>query len=220
MKALLFGSIGTLAETSELQREAFNRAFSEAGLDWNWPREQYQELLKDSGGKQRIDRFAQSQGETVDAEAIHANKSRIFQELLQRKSIQPRLGVAETIQQAKKEGAKVGLVTTTSRENIDNLIQALSPEVSAEDFDAIIDSSQVNAKKPESDAYQLALEKLSIKANDAIAIEDNQDGLTAAQSAGIDSYAFGGDNTQDHDFEGAEDKLSSLDFNQLKQKES
>ena len=35
-KAILFGSIGTIVETSELQRKSFNQAFSEAGLDWNW----------------------------------------------------------------------------------------------------------------------------------------------------------------------------------------
>lgn len=215
MKALLFGSIGTLAETSELQREAFNRAFTKHNLGWHWPREQYQELLKDSGGKQRIERFAQSQGETVDAGAVHATKSRIFQALLQEKSIQPRSGVAETIQQAKQEGAKVGLVTSTGRENVDQLLQALAPRISAEDFDIIIDSGQVNAKKPEADAYVVALEKLDIAADDAIAIEDNQDGFTAAQAAGIDSYAFGGDNTQDHDFDGAKAKLSELDFDQL-----
>ncbi|WKN41868.1 HAD family hydrolase [Tunicatimonas pelagia] len=218
MKALLFGSIGTLAETSELQREAFNQAFNEHNLDWNWPREQYQELLKDSGGKQRIASFAESKGETVDAEAVHATKSRIFQDLLQEKSIQPRSGVADTIRKAKEEGIKLGLVTTTSRENIDNLLGALSTEISADTFDVIIDSSQVEAKKPAADAYQLALEKLGVEASEAKAIEDNQDGLSAAQAAGISSYAFGGANTQAHDFEGAEAQLSSLDFDQLQRK--
>ena len=45
-KAILFGSIGTLIETSELQRNAFNQAFSENGLDWNWSPTQYQDLLR------------------------------------------------------------------------------------------------------------------------------------------------------------------------------
>ena len=36
MKALLFGSIGVIAETSELQRQAYNMAFAEHGLDWYW----------------------------------------------------------------------------------------------------------------------------------------------------------------------------------------
>ena len=33
-KAVLFGSIGTLAETSDLQRNAFNEAFKISGLNW------------------------------------------------------------------------------------------------------------------------------------------------------------------------------------------
>ena len=35
-KALLFGSIGTLIESSNIQRNSFNEAFKEAGLDWYW----------------------------------------------------------------------------------------------------------------------------------------------------------------------------------------
>ncbi len=66
-KAILFGSIGTLLETSELQRTAFNQAFSENGLDWNWSPAQYQNLLKKSGGRQRIEDYAAQQGVEVDA---------------------------------------------------------------------------------------------------------------------------------------------------------
>lgn len=36
MKAILIGSIGTLADTSDMRREAFNEAFAQAGLDWTW----------------------------------------------------------------------------------------------------------------------------------------------------------------------------------------
>ena len=45
MPAVLFGSIGALADTSELQREAFNEAFDAHGLDWNWSRDEYRALL-------------------------------------------------------------------------------------------------------------------------------------------------------------------------------
>jgi phosphoglycolate phosphatase-like HAD superfamily hydrolase len=54
VKAILFGSIGTLVETSDFQRRAFNQAFAQAGLDWNWDTETYVRLLKKSGGQQRI----------------------------------------------------------------------------------------------------------------------------------------------------------------------
>ena len=44
-KAILFGSIGTIAETSRLQLRSFNQAFSESGLDWNWSIGEYQTML-------------------------------------------------------------------------------------------------------------------------------------------------------------------------------
>ncbi len=53
MSAVLFGSIGTLAETSEIQRGAFNQAFRANGLDWHWERDEYVALLERSGGRDR-----------------------------------------------------------------------------------------------------------------------------------------------------------------------
>ena len=57
-KALLFGSIGSIVETSEIQRKSFNKAFKQYGLDWNWTKREYQNLLSKSGGKDRISRYA------------------------------------------------------------------------------------------------------------------------------------------------------------------
>ena len=53
MKALLFGSIGTIVETSEIQRQSFNKAFKDAGLNWYWNIATYCDLLKDPGGKKK-----------------------------------------------------------------------------------------------------------------------------------------------------------------------
>ena len=52
--ALLFGSIGTVMETSDVQRRAYNQALKEAGLNWVWTREIYAELLSQSGGQERL----------------------------------------------------------------------------------------------------------------------------------------------------------------------
>jgi len=69
-KAILFGSIGTIVETSELQLRSFNQAFSEAGLDWNWSIEEYQTMLKKSGGRNRINDFANQCGIKVNASEL------------------------------------------------------------------------------------------------------------------------------------------------------
>ena len=73
-KAILFGSIGTLIETSDLQRESFNEAFKEAGLDWYWDQEDYKLLLKQSGGTKRIEDFAEKNNTTVEAKKLEREK--------------------------------------------------------------------------------------------------------------------------------------------------
>ena len=54
-EALIFDVDGTLADTErDGHRVAFNLAFRDAGLDWEWSPELYGELLAVTGGKERI----------------------------------------------------------------------------------------------------------------------------------------------------------------------
>ena len=105
MTALLLGSISAVADTSEIQREAFNRAFAEHGLDWRWDREDYQRMLSGNGGRDRVADYAAEQGEEVDADAVHATKSRLFQESLG-EGVSARSGVAETVAAARSSGVR------------------------------------------------------------------------------------------------------------------
>ena len=105
-KSLFFGSIGTIIETSELQRESFNEAFKEAGLDWYWDQEDYKSLLKQSGGTKRIEDFAEKNNTTVQAQKIRERKTEIFnQKLLTEKLIQ-REGIIDVIEYAKNNQLK------------------------------------------------------------------------------------------------------------------
>ena len=60
MEAILFGSIGTLVETSELQRQSFNLAFKEVGLDWYWNTATYCKLITEPGGMKRIKNYGEN----------------------------------------------------------------------------------------------------------------------------------------------------------------
>src|SRR5687768_11382441 len=58
VRAVLFDVDGTLADTErDGHRLAFNAAFKESGLDWDWSVELYGELLAITGGKERIRHF-------------------------------------------------------------------------------------------------------------------------------------------------------------------
>ncbi|MFD0916476.1 HAD family hydrolase [Pseudahrensia aquimaris] len=210
LEAILFGSIGTIVETSELQRAAFNKAFAEHNLDWNWDRETYRRRLASSGGTDRISAFALEQGATVDVEAIHAAKTRIFDADIITASLEPRSGVLEVIRSARGEGLKLGFVTSTSRNNIEAIFTALGNTLTEDDFDFVGDSSMVENSKPAPDIYLEALTSLDIPAENAIAIEDSEPSLLAAAEAHIRCIAFPGENTLNQDFSLAEVITTSL----------
>ncbi|HME47042.1 HAD-IA family hydrolase [Mycobacterium sp.] len=211
MSAVLFGSISTLADTSELQRRAFNEAFAVHGLDWTWSRDEYISMLDSNGGVQRIADYASLRGEDVDAAAVHATKSQIFQELLGTSSVVPRPGVVDTVDEAKKKCHKIGFVTTTSLGNINALLAALKPHISAEMFDLIVDGDSVKRPKPDPAAYEFALDQLGEDADSAVAIEDNVGGVAAAAAAGVRCIAFPNANTVGGDFRAADELVETLD---------
>jgi len=215
MPAILFGSISTLADTSELQRQAFNEAFAAHGLAWNWDRATYRNLLANSGGQDRIAAYAADRGDKVDAAAVHLTKSELFQMSLSGTQLAPRPGVVDTIRQARGQGFKVALVTTTNPENVATMLSALAPTVQPGDLDLVVDASQVTASKPDQAAYVFALAHLGVQAGDALAIEDNLGGLASATAAGIRCIAFPNENTTGHDFDGAVANVDRIDFGRM-----
>lgn len=216
MPALLFGSISTLCDTSELQRESFNDAFAAHGLDWRWERDDYVAMLGSNGGRDRVAEYAAARGESVDADAVHATKSATFQEKITAAAAEPRPGVVEAIAAAREQGFKVGLVTTTSAANVAALASALAPAVDVSSFDVVVDSSQVEQSKPDPAAYAYALGRLGEQAGDCVAVEDNAGGVSSARSAGVPVVAFPNANTRAHRFDDAAATVETLDFAQLR----
>ena len=217
MPAILFGSIGTIADTSELQRQAFNKAFALHNLEWQWSRTEYISLLEKSGGTCRIQEYAKSMEQSVDASAIHHSKSEIFQKALHEESLMARPGVVDVIQKAKQNQLKLGLVTGTSRQNVLSILEVLRHEIDANDFDVVVNSSNVQYTKPAKDVYEFALRELNEMPHNCIAIENNIDGLISAKSAGLACIAFPDENTVGHTFDGASLLVKHLEFEHLQQ---
>lgn len=217
MPAILFGSISTLADTSELQRQAFNEAFVTHGLDWRWERDQYVAMLEGNGGAARIAAYAEVRGETVDAAAVHETKSTIFQERLGASPVAPRDGVLDTIRGAKQAGMRLGVVTTTSPANLSALFGALAPGLDADDFDVVVSAGDVEEPEPDPAAYRYALQRLGEDAAACVAIEDNVGGASAAAAAGVTCVAFPNENTALHHFPTAE-RVERLDLHDLQRR--
>ena len=111
----------------------------------------------------------------------------------------------------RRAGRKLGLVTTTAKENVDALLASLSPTITAESFDLLVDVTSVEQSKPEPDAYLFALEQLGERPEDCVAIEDNPGGVQSANGAGVRCIAFPNQNTGGQDFGAADKQVDRLD---------
>ncbi|MBY6202310.1 HAD-IA family hydrolase [Maritalea mobilis] len=193
IKAIFFGAIGTLAETSEVQREAFNLAFKQSGLDWVWDRASYVRMLEVPGGARRIADFARMMDEVVDAPAIYSRKVANFRALVLDRGITPRPGVVEVIEAARAAGVKIGWATSTYPDTVELMLEGLAGSIPRDRFDYIGDGARVAARKPAPDIYLDALAQTGVAATEALAIEDTPESAEAALAAGLRCVAFPGE---------------------------
>ena len=188
--ALIFDVDGTLAETEELHRQAFNLAFSRHGLDWRWDRAVYKDLLRVTGGKERMRACHAGLGTApplsdIDIAELHRIKTAHYAELIETGCCPLRPGVVDLLTAARAHGQQLAIATTTSHGNIDALLSQALGERWAVDFAAIVAGDDVRRKKPAPDVYIEILARLKLGASDCVAIEDSANGLVAASRAGI-----------------------------------
>ncbi|MBV9653524.1 MAG: HAD-IA family hydrolase [Acetobacteraceae bacterium] len=190
LRALIFDVDGTLAETEELHRESFNRAFADAGLGWNWDRALYARLLDVTGGKERIAHYIGAHGAApaLDAAAIaklHAAKTAHYTDAVAAGLLALRPGVARLLDEAEAARLPVAIATTTTPANVEALLRATLGERGPERFAVIGAGDCVPAKKPAPDIYHFVLARLGLRPEECIAIEDTENGLLSARAAGI-----------------------------------
>jgi HAD superfamily hydrolase (TIGR01509 family) len=218
-RALIFDVDGTLAETEEVHRKAFNAAFVKAGLDWFWGQVIYKELLQVAGGKERIrayDRLRDGPPLLSDSDVaeLHQVKTRIYTEFIGSGGCPLRPGIKDLLDAARKRGQLLAIATTTSRENVDVLLTAALGKDWADLFVAIVAGDEVPDKKPAPDVYLEVLSRLTLPASECLAVEDSGNGLVAASRAGIPVLISRSAYFRDDDFSAAAlvvDDLSEME---------
>jgi len=188
LEVLIFDVDGTLAETEEWHRHAFNAAFAAAGLGWHWDQALYGELLEVTGGKERIRHYAVTCGEAIDDDVIarlHAAKTTRYVASVEAGAIALRPGVSRLLHEAQAAGLRLAIATTTSPANVTALLRTTLGPAGPGLFACIGAGDMVAAKKPAPDIYRLVLDRLQVAPECCVAFEDTPNGLHAARGAGI-----------------------------------
>lgn len=212
LRGLIFDVDGTLAETEELHRAAFNQAFEETGLGWNWSRDDYLGLLRTTGGKERIAQYAGEVGKSgLDIAALHRRKTAIYGERMASGRIALRPGVEKLIRTAREREIALAIATTTTRANVEALFAATLGTEALDWFAAVCTANEAPVKKPDPQVYLLALEILGLRAEECLAFEDSANGLKAALAAGIPTVVTPSTYSTDDEFSGAALIIDRLD---------
>lgn len=218
LQALLFDVDGTLADTEEVHRQSFNQAFADAGLDWNWSRQRYGELLAVTGGKERIRFFLDTEGihlappQGLDAfiAELHRAKTECYTRTVGAGGLPLRPGVKRLLMEARAAGLRLAIATTTTPENVTALLEnSLAPD-GCDWFEVIAAGSVVPKKKPDPGIYHYAMEKMQLAPAQCLAFEDSENGLIASRDAGLKTLVTLNDYTRQHDFTGAALLLDSF----------
>lgn len=218
LKALIFDVDGTLANTEETHRLAFNEAFTQHGLDWHWSESVYADLLKTTGGKERIAAYLSTLALTAadrDRHAaiipdLHRSKTAIYTRRVKAGEVALRDGVVRLLDEAQSADVQLAIATTTSFDNIAVLLESSIGPFSLKRFAAIGAGDQVKRKKPAPDVYESVLKQLGLPPEACVAFEDSRNGLVSAKAAGLFTVVTPSYWTLNEDFSGADLLLSTL----------
>ncbi|QHC65884.1 HAD-IA family hydrolase [Rathayibacter sp. VKM Ac-2759] len=221
-RALIFDCDGVLADTErDGHLPAFNETFEHEGLPVRWSEDDYAEVLRIGGGKERLaslltPEFVRRAGlpeSPEEQQALirqwHAEKTRRYTAMVRSGRMPGRPGIARIVAEALDAGWLLAVASTSAEASVRAVLEHAVGTGTAERF-AVFAGDVVPRKKPAPDIYELALASLGVESSDAVVVEDSANGLRAAVAAGLTTVVTVSSFTAREDFSGASLVVDSL----------
>lgn len=175
VKLIITDFDGTLVDTFEANYRAYCDAFSQVGLTLS--REQYRDCFG-----LRFDSFMKASGiENTDLRhQIKDLKGEFYPKYFEQLKVNvPLLGLIRAFH---RSGGKTAIASTAREKNLRNALKYIGAD---EDFDLILAGESVTKGKPDPEIYQMVLERMGCRPEDALIFEDSEVGFKAAEAAEV-----------------------------------
>lgn len=178
IKGVISDMDGVILDTEKL----YVRFWCEAANFYGYPMERSHALsIRSMARPLAIERLKSYFGEDFDYYAVHSKRIELMDKYIEENGIEAKPGAELLLAYLKENGYRVALATATGFERTKKYLGQLGLY---KYFDEIVCAAMVEHGKPEPDIYLYAAEKLGLRPQECIALEDSQNGIKSASSAG------------------------------------
>jgi HAD superfamily hydrolase (TIGR01509 family) len=182
MSAILFDMDGTIIDSEPLWLQAEIQVMAELGCHWD-----EQDQINCLGGPmERTEKYMQDRSGNVKPYGYFGQRLNEVMKLKFVKDLELIPNALELITKSKEAGLKTALVTASGRELMNSALTRF-PENS---FDIAISRDDVANSKPHPEPYLIAAERLKVKIDECLVLEDSMTGVRAGLDSGAQVVAI------------------------------
>ena len=204
IEAIVFDFDGLILDTETPEFDTWQEVFESYGVllereAWEWA------IGRHSDDFNIYKHLAELTGQQIEREEVRPRMRRLYLERIEENPILP--GVEEYLATAKDMQLKLA-VASSSRPGW--AAGHLKSRGLLHHFEFVLDAGDVERAKPAPDLYRMAVDRLGVRPENALAIEDSMHGLAAAKAAGLYCVVVPNPMTERMKFDAADMRLESL----------
>ena len=182
IKAVLFDMDGVIFDTEREYLKEWNKIFEKYGYEMK--KEIYVSVMG-RGRKKVKEIFKENFGNDLPIEKKYIEKDKMLKEAIENNKVPLKQGALELLEFLKKNGYKTALATSAKKDRVKS--QVTHAKINNL-FDAIVCADDIVNSKPDPEIFLKAAEKVNIKPENCIVIEDSEAGIRAAFNAGMIAF--------------------------------
>jgi len=215
LKAVIFDMDGVIIDSESIYLELERKLFKDLGLEIS---EEEHDSFVGTKADYMWTKIKEKYRLEPSVEELVAMEYRLyFDHIASLGDLSPIPGVKELIESLHQKGVRLALASSNYMNVIEMVLDIFKLQ---KYFDVITSGEQVENGKPAPDIFLAALKQLGVKAEECLVIEDSENGVKAAKTAGIKCVGFKGMNLRNQDLSLADLVVSSfyeIDYGTLRE---